>query len=141
MCEARLRKRQQSAVLPVHGSGQSLRVVLVTSRETKRWVVPKGWVEAGEPPHAGAAREAFEEAGLEGEVEVEPLGTYAYPKRLPGGESAATEVVVFRFRVSRMLQDWPERAQRTRRLFKPEAAAAVVAEPGLAALLRNLRDR
>ncbi len=130
--------RRQSAALPVLGIGAALRVVLITSRETRRWVVPKGWIEAGEPPHRSAAREAFEEAGLIGEADPQPLGLYSYPKRLARGEVRPTEVLVFRLRVARLLPDWPERLERERKLFTPEAAAALVAEPGLAALLRSL---
>ncbi|MGG5821825.1 NUDIX hydrolase [Falsiroseomonas sp. HW251] len=133
--------RRQSAALPVIGAGAALRVVLITSRETRRWVVPKGWIEPQEPPHRSAAREAAEEAGIQGEADAEPLGSYLYPKRLAGGVVQTTEVLVFRLRVARLLHDWPERRERTRRLFRPEAAAALVAEPGLAALLRGLRPR
>lgn len=130
--------RHQSAALPLVGHGMALRVVLVTSRETKRWVLPKGWIEPQEAPHRSAAREAFEEAGLMGEAETEPFGSYSYPKRRADGSVVTTEVLVFRFRVARQLQDWPERTERERRLFTPAAAAALVAEPGLAALLRSL---
>jgi 8-oxo-dGTP pyrophosphatase MutT (NUDIX family) len=137
--ELQAQERRQSAALPLLGSGAALRVVLITSRETRRWVVPKGWIEAGEAPHRSAAREAFEEAGLHGEPDAEAFGAYAYPKRLSSGVVLPTEVLVFRFRVARLLRDWPERGERTRRLFVPEAAAALVAEPGLAALLRGLR--
>ena len=133
--------RRQSAALPVVGAGAAMRVVLITSRETRRWVVPKGWIEPHEPPHRSAAREALEEAGLQGEAEPAPLGAYVYPKRLAGGLVQATEVLVFLLRVTRQLRDWPERGERTRRLFTPDAAAALVAEPGLAALLRGLRRR
>lgn len=133
--------RRQSAALPLVGQGMALRVVLVTSRETKRWVLPKGWIEPEEAAHRSAAREAFEEAGLLGEAETEPLGSYAYPKRRSDGSTVTTEVLVFRFRVARQLHDWPEREERERRLFTPAAAAALVAEPGLAALLRSLSPR
>ena len=133
--------RRQSAALPLVGQGLALRIVLVTSRETRRWVVPKGWIEAHEVPHRSAAREAFEDAGLVGEAETEPFGSYSYPKRLADGSALTTEVLVFRFRVARQLQDWPERDQRERRLFTPAAAAALVAEPGLAVLLRSLSPR
>ena len=133
--------RRQSAALPLVGAGAALRVVLVTSRETKRWVLPKGWIEPSEAPHRSAAREAFEEAGLLGDAQAEPLGSYAYPKRLAHGGALTTEVLVFRFRVARLLQDWPERKERERRLFTPAAAAALVAEPGLAALLRGVSPR
>ena len=133
--------RRQSAALPLLGAGAAMRVVLVTSRETRRWVVPKGWIEPNEPPHSSAAREAFEEAGLHGEAEPDPLGLYAYPKRFARGVVVPTEVLVFRFRVSQLLEDWPERQQRERRLFAPHIAADLVAEPGLGALLRSLAGR
>ena len=130
--------RRQSAALPLLGAADSMRVVLVTSRDTRRWVVPKGWIESHEPPHRSAVREAFEEAGLHGEAEADPLGVYAYPKRFGSGAVVTTEVLVFRFRVSQLLEDWPERLERDRRLFTPDAAADLVAEPGLATLLRSL---
>jgi 8-oxo-dGTP pyrophosphatase MutT (NUDIX family) len=131
--------RRQGAALPVFGAGPALRVVLVTSRETRRWVIPKGWIEPHEAPHRGAAREALEEAGLVGEADPDPIGTYSYGKRRAGGVVTPVEVLVFRFRVARLLRQWPERLERERRLFTPEAAAALVQEPGLAALLRGLR--
>ncbi|PWS36482.1 NUDIX hydrolase [Falsiroseomonas bella] len=134
------RAPRQSAALPILGAGAALRVVLITSRETRRWVIPKGWIEPREAPHRSAAREAFEEAGLAGEADPDPLGLYAYPKRLASGAVRPTEVLVFRYRVARLLHDWPERRERERKLFTAEAAAAVVKEPGLAELLRKLRS-
>jgi 8-oxo-dGTP pyrophosphatase MutT (NUDIX family) len=128
----------QSGALPVLGEGAGLRVVLITSRESRRWVIPKGWIEPGESPHCSAAREAFEEAGLAGEADVQPLGRFEYSKRLQGGVGRQTGVLVFRYRVTGLLDEWPERRERERRLFTPEAAAAVVTEPGLAALMRRL---
>jgi len=133
-------ERRQCAALPMLGQGPGLRIVLVTSRETRRWVIPKGWIEPGEAPNRSAAREAFEEAGLAGEAEADPLGRYTYAKRLPHGAILPCEVLVFRLRVTRLLRDWPERRERERRLFTPEAAAALVLEPDLARLLRSLRD-
>jgi 8-oxo-dGTP pyrophosphatase MutT (NUDIX family) len=133
------RARRQSAALPLHETAEGLRLVLITSRETRRWVVPKGWIEPREPAHLGAAREAFEEAGLSGEVERVPLGRYAYEKKLARGVVAPTEVLVFRFRVAALLEEWPERAERERRLFAPEEAACLVREPELARLIAGLR--
>lgn len=130
--------QRQSGALPLLIQGSAVRVVLVTSRETRRWVIPKGWIEPGEEPHLSAAREAFEEAGLAGVAERSPIGSYGYGKRLPRGVVTPCEVLVFPFAVTRMLRDWPERHERTRRLFTPEAAAALVQEPGLAEILRAL---
>ncbi len=98
--------------------------MLVTSRETRRWVLPKGWAEAGLAPHDLAAREAFEEGGIVGEAAAEAVGAYGYLKRLPGGRSVECRVEVFPLRVERLLGDWPERGQRERRWFTPARAAA-----------------
>ncbi len=130
--------RRQSAALPLLGAAGAQRIVLVTSRETRRWVLPKGWIEPGEAPHYSAAREAFEEAGLEGEADPDPLGRYTYGKRKQNGVLLPCEVLVFRFQVGRLLRDWPESAERERRMFTLQAAAALVMEPELAALLRSL---
>jgi 8-oxo-dGTP pyrophosphatase MutT (NUDIX family) len=104
-------------------------------------VVPKGWIEPREAPHRSAAREAFEEAGLAGEADATPLGRYDYAKRLARGVVSPTEVLVFRFRVTALLDQWPEKRERERRLFTPAEAAGLVAEPGLAALIRQLTPR
>jgi 8-oxo-dGTP pyrophosphatase MutT (NUDIX family) len=128
---------RQSAALPVLVQGAATYVVLITSRETRRWVIPKGWIEPGEAPHLSAAREAFEEAGLEGEADATPLGTYTYGKRMPHGLITTCEVIVHPFAVTRLLRQWPERRQRTRRLFSPAAAAEVVQEEGLVEILRS----
>ena len=97
--------------------------MLVTSRETKRWVLPKGWAEAGLAPHELAAKEAFEEAGLVGKVEREPVGTYRYEKRLHGGRTVPCEVGVYPLWVERQLDDWPERGQRKTQWFTLAQAA------------------
>ena len=130
--------RRQCAALSLIASDGAPRVVLVTSRDTRRWVLPKGWIEPGEAPHQSAKREAFEEAGLVGEADPDPIGSYSYEKRKASGLLLRCDVLVFRFRVDRLLSDWPERHQRERRLFAPHAAAALVLEPCLARLLRSL---
>ncbi|MGX9965887.1 NUDIX hydrolase [Roseomonas sp. F4] len=130
--------RRQCAALPLTGADGDLRVVLVTSRETRRWVIPKGWIETGELPHRSAAREAFEEAGVEGEADPDPIGSFGYTKRKARGVLLPCEVLVYRLRVTRLLADWPERSERERRLVTPAEAAEMVAEPELALLLRDL---
>lgn len=115
--------------------------MLVTSRETRRWVIPKGWAEKGVEPHALAAKEAFEEAGLVGEIGRKPIGSYRYLKHFRGKKatrSVPCEVVVFPLAVSRQLEDWPERGQRETRWFTPAEAAMLVEEGGLVTLLLGL---
>ena len=140
--QARLRKKelagQQFAALPLDVRERETRVMLVTSRETKRWVLPKGWAEAGLAPHELAAKEAFEEAGLVGQVEREPVGTYRYEKRLRGGRTVPCEVGVYPLWVERQLDDWPERGQRKTQWFTLAQAALAVDEGDLVMLLLSL---
>ena len=134
--------RRQYAALPstVGADGQRL-ILLVTSRETRRWVLPKGWAERGVSPHDQAAREAFEEAGVEGEIGQERIGSYRYLKRLSGGRTVPCRVDVYPLAVDRLLDDWPEKEQRELCWFTPSDAAAVVEESGLIALLLDLAAR
>ncbi|QTL05424.1 NUDIX hydrolase [Aquabacter sp. L1I39] len=108
---------------------------LVTSRETRRWVIPKGWPMKGIPPHKAAAREAYEEAGLLGSIASTPLGIYRYDKRLSATRSVLCDVMVFPMKVKRYLKKWPERSQRVGFWFSIETAASVVQEPELASLI------
>lgn len=112
--------------------------MLVTSRGTRRWVLPKGWEEPGTTAYEQAVREAFEEAGLVGQVEPEPIVRYSYTKRLRHGGIVQCEVNVFPLWVERQLEAWPEQGQRETRWFSLAEAALVVAEAPLIALLLRL---
>jgi len=114
------------------------RVMLVTSRETHRWVLPKGWAEKELAPHELAAKEAYEEAGLVGEVSAEAIGSYHYSKRLRSGREIPCDVAVFPLRVERQLKDWPERRERKTRWFTPAQAALEVEEAELVTLLLGI---
>src|SRR5215210_6072530 len=94
----RSKPRSQIGALPfqVDSEGQ-LRVMLITSRETRRWVIPKGWPMRGVKPHRAAEREAYEEAGLKGQIGKVAVGTYGYEKRLADGLTIPCEVSVFAF--------------------------------------------
>ena len=132
-------RRQCGAVPFTVDSFGRVRVALLTSRETQRWVIPKGWPMAKRGAAEAARREVREEAGLSGTIiNVKPVGHYVYMKRLAPDQAVACKVAVFLLRVHRELGVWPERAQRVRAWFSPEVAAALVAEKGLAAILRRL---
>ena len=133
--------RRQYAALPIRFTGEGgMQVLLLTSRGTGRWVIPKGWPMRKLSPADAAAQEAYEEAGLEGTIKGDgSIGSYHYDKQLGSG-STRIEVDVFLMRVSRQLETWPEQAERETRWCNPEEAALMVAEPELAALLRGLRD-
>ena len=112
-------------------------VMLVTSRDTRRWVLPKGWVKRRSSPHRQAAVEAFEEAGLIGEVRVPSVGSYRYPK-LAHGRATAVRVDVFLLDVEHQCAEWPEKDQRETVWVSPTEAAEMVAERDLAAILTRL---
>lgn len=126
----------QFAALPWRiGEGGRREVMLVTSRETRRWVIPKGWPMKGHEPAEVATQEAYEEAGLTGQIaDRRPLGTYLYQKQLPNAEQLC-EVRVFSFRVEGQVDDWPERHQRQTKWFDAAEAATLVHEDGLSGII------
>lgn len=111
-------------------------ILLITSRDTGRWVIPKGWPMAGKRAADCALREAFEEAGVEGRIAGGPIGVYAYDKVLARGVQPCI-VSVFPVEVDRLRKDFPEKGQRERRWFTPKKAAARVDEPELKSLIRS----
>ena len=126
----------QFGVIPWRrGAGGRAEILLITSRETRRWVVPRGNAIAGLRDHESAAQEAFEEAGIRGGVDERALGRYRYDKRRRDGSLVPAEVLLFRMLVTDEAADWPERRQRERRWFEPRDAADAVAEPDLAKLI------
>jgi len=131
----------QYACLPFreHADG-SIEVMLITSRGTRRWVIPKGWPMKGRKPHASAAREALEEAGLVGEVGKAPIGSYCYGKRLKSSEVIPCQVKVFALEVKSQRKRWPEKGQRSLRWFNPVEAAAAVDETELKDILRRAQS-
>src|SRR5580704_17497228 len=106
-------KRVQYAALPYRvGRKFGTEVMLVTSRETRRWIIPKGWPQKGKAPHRSAAREAFEEAGVVGAIRRRSIGSFSYEKRLKKGALVEFEVLVFALRVKGQTNKWPERKER-----------------------------
>jgi 8-oxo-dGTP pyrophosphatase MutT (NUDIX family) len=130
------RPAAQYAALPYRRTDQ-LEVLLVTSRETRRWVIPKGWPMKGKKPYAAAAREALEEAGVTGRVDKAGLGAYPYLKRLANGTPAPCQVKVFALEVLEERSQWREMEQRERRWFPALEAADAVDEPELAEIIRE----
>jgi len=127
---------RQFAALPWRiGNGGLREVMLLTTRETHRWAIPKGWPMKGRKPAEVARQEAYEEAGLIGRmVGKRPVGSFHYEKRL-AKKAIICEVQVFLFRVERQLDDWPEKGQRECRWFDANEAATLVEEGGLAEIL------
>jgi 8-oxo-dGTP pyrophosphatase MutT (NUDIX family) len=137
--KAESKGRIQYAALPYRTSGKSeLEVMLVTSRGTRRWIIPKGWPKSGLPPHRTAAEEAFEEAGVAGKVSKRPIGSYAYDKLLNNGSTIRCNVQVFALRVTRQHKKWPEKRERQSEWYTPTEAARLVREPYLRKIIRSL---
>ncbi|WP_225421056.1 NUDIX hydrolase [Sphingomonas parva] len=128
----------QFGVVPVRIAEGEVRILLVTSRDTRRWVVPRGNPIPNLSPEQTAAQEAFEEAGVRGSVRSPPLGSYRYDKRKRSGVVVPTEVRLFTMMVEEELDSWPERNQRERRWFAPDEAADAVHEADLKLLLRGV---
>lgn len=127
---------QQYGVLAFDiGEDGAPRILLITSRETRRWVIPRGNPNPGLSPWQSAAKEAYEEAGLTGLVSAKAIGSYGYDKRRKDGSVDAMEVQVFPLRITIQSDRWPERHQRQTRWFSREEAAEAVDEPGLKSLI------
>lgn len=136
---------RQIAVLPYRTLGAAvdapIEILLITSRQTRRWVIPKGGLMKGVPPHVAAAKEAEEEAGVLGAACPTPLGSYRYRKRRSSGASVWADVDVFPFSVTEELQTWDEQHQRERRWFPLTEAAGAVDEDDLRVLIRSFGAR
>ena len=116
----------------------TLEVLLVTSRGTGSWILPKGWPMAGKTLAEAAAQEAYEEAGVRGSASADEIGRFAHSKSQLLAEPLHCEVAVFPMAVEQELAVWPERRQRTRTWFAVEEAAAAVKSPALAHIIRSV---
>ena len=126
----------QYAALPWRrGTEGGIEILLITSRGTGRWVIPKGWPMKGKSRRTAAAREAWEEAGLRGRVGRRPIGVYRYGKCRDDGRVIDVRVEVFPLEVVHEDEDWPEKLQRERRWTDPAGAALAVDEPELRELI------
>lgn len=131
--------RTQYGALCYRRSGKKTEILLITSRDTGRWVVPKGWPKRKTDPVENVMREAWEEAGVRGTPSDRPIGFYTYDKLMDDGRTLPCVVALFTIKTSGLASDFPEKGQRRRKWFAPAKAAARVAEPELAKLLRRFK--
>lgn len=130
---------KQVAALPIRRlPGGRVEVLLVTSRETGRWVIPKGWPSARFKDSDQAAREAKQEAGVQGKISSKPIGAYRY-RKVEGDTSRLVYVTVYLLRVEKEKKNWLEKDQRQRMWFNPEMAARRVREIRLSQLILDMR--
>ena len=129
-------ERRQVAALPWRRSADGgVEILLITSRETRRWVTPKGGRMTGKTDAEAAAQEALEEAGIEGVVSERPLGSFRYLKVLKRRASRWCTVDLYELEVMVEHPDWQEREERERVWVSREEAARMVDEPDLQALI------
>lgn len=124
-----------------HPDTGEAQVLLVTSRDTGRWVIPKGWPMKGKKPHKAAATEAWEEAGVVGKAHKKPIGRFTYLKRLQKGRSVPCVVVVHLVSVDTIAEDFREKGQRRSQWMSCHEAARSVREPELKSILSGLEPK
>jgi 8-oxo-dGTP pyrophosphatase MutT (NUDIX family) len=118
---------RQAAALPLRQG----KVCIITSSNGKRWIIPKGLIDPGHTAGEAALQEAWEEAGLLGALQAEPLGSYLYEKL-----GRRHHVIVFLLHVTEAGNDWPERNLRQRAWVSPAEVLERIEDTGLADVLR-----
>ncbi|AVA25568.1 NUDIX hydrolase [Rhizobium sp. NXC24] len=131
---------QFGAICSRTGADGTIEVLLITTRETHRWTIPKGWPIKGLKPNKVAEREAWEEAGVKGKAEKKPFGYYTYLKVFDSENVMPSMVEVHRLQVKKVCAKFPERKERTLEWLSPSEAATRVQEPELKSLLARLTE-
>ncbi|MBZ9776538.1 NUDIX hydrolase [Mesorhizobium sp. CO1-1-8] len=130
---------RQVAAIPFRLTAhRDIEVMLVTSRTTRRFIVPKGWPMKGKSGRKAATIEAQEEAGVLGKTLKQPAGTYSYWKRL-ANRFVRVDVIVYLLEVTEELADWQEAKRRQRAWLAPADAAMLIDEPDLSTLVKTLK--
>lgn len=132
---------KQVGALPLRKApSNTIEVLLVSSRDTGRWVIPKGWPSKRMLDSAAAAREAKQEAGVVGKIAKKPVGNYRY-RKIEKENVRLIEVDVYLLWVKKEKKQWKEKAERNRVWFDAETASRKVREPNLRALISALAKR
>lgn len=131
---------RQSGVLPFRCGDNGIEILLITSRTSGRWVIPKGMIEPGMNPARSAEKEGYEEAGIKGTLIKKRLGDYKYEKsENKGGQCCKVEV--YPIQVTDLLDDWPEKSERTRKWVSPQKAAELVNEDKLKKIIGDCPEK
>ncbi len=129
--------RSQFAALCYRFNDGEVQILLVTSRGTGRWIIPKGWPHDGKTPAQSAAEEAWEEAGVLGKAKDIPLGLYSYRKQMGDADDLPCVAMVYPVKVKRLAKSFPEVGQRKRKWVSRKKAAQMVSEPELSRILTD----
>ena len=114
-------------------------VLLVTSRNTRRLIIPKGWPMARHSARKTAKKEAFEEAGIIGKVAKEPVGEFLSYKGMGNGFKVRTNIVVYPLKFEQQVEEFPEAGQRELIWLPLSQAANACQEEGLCNLLQSTK--
>lgn len=135
--------RQQYAAVCFRyaGSGEEIEILIVTSRTSGRWIIPRGWPMKRKKPHEAAAIEAWEEAGVRGRVRKAVIGRYTYLKMLENGDVVPCMVDVFQIEVTDAETSFKERGERQLEWVRPDEAARRVREIELKSLLVDFKPK
>lgn len=127
---------KQSGVIPYRVRDGKVEVLLISTRKSQKWVIPKGGICKGMTPPDSAAKEAWEEAGVIGQVNTEKIGAYKYRKR-----GNLYRVNLFWLPVEKVLEDWPESGERKRIWLEINHAAMIVKENSLKKILQSYHNQ
>ena len=131
----------QAGVIAYRVLDGKVQVLLMTSRDTGRWIIPKGNINGRSTPSKAAEKEAYEEAGVIGAITSStPLGIYTYSKKLASGEARAATVEVYLLRITERLKKWPEKGKRKLSWVSTKEAVGLIEELGVVPLLRRLME-
>src|SRR5437588_11292086 len=131
----------QAGVIAFRILDGKVQVLLMTSRDTGRWIIPKGNVNGRSTSSKAAEKEAYEEAGVRGtNTSSIPLGIYTYSKKLESGEARAATVEVYLLRIKERLKKWPEKGKRELSWVSTKKAVGLIEEPGVVPLLHRVME-
>lgn len=128
-------RKIQYGALPWRSTPAGIEILLITTLNTRRWIVPKGWPLDGLAPHQSAAQEALEEAGISGKMETSALGAFAYEKLRKNGEKISCSIEVFPMQVELQRKRYMEKGARELCWCSVTEALTRVREPGLRRLI------
>ena len=132
---------QQIGALCYSLSDKNIKILLITSRRSKRWIIPKGWKVDKMSNRKSVALEAWEESGVQGRVSDRSIGTYYYRKRLSKNDFLTCAVKVFALHVKARKKKFPERGERKSKWVNPTTAIDLVTEPELKTVIKNFAAR
>lgn len=133
--------RKQYGAICFRRTGENIEILIITSRDSGRWIMPKGWPIKGKKPYETALIEAFEEAGVNGKVRKAPVGSYTYLKDIEDGGLVPCVVEMFQVEVKEIRVKFKERGQRSQLWVTPDEAARCVREIELKSLLVNFKPK